>query len=152
MDTSEIYVLMCLCFEIQGQWKPKEGDCFSFVGNIHILSDYETWALEKRELSDIDCWNEVITLMGGHFVDHWNECREGFVWLPRQDQIQEMMNHDKVEYCLRLTDIGWIGEIINMVGEVMFCPNRKSFEQLWLAFYMYEKHGKVWDGEKWEKK
>ena len=25
-----------------------------------------------------------------------------------------------------------------------------SFEQLWLAFYMYEKYKKIWDGEKWD--
>ncbi|TES89947.1 MAG: hypothetical protein E3J87_11075 [Candidatus Cloacimonadota bacterium] len=25
-----------------------------------------------------------------------------------------------------------------------------SMEQLWLAFYMWEKHEKTWDGEKWD--
>ena len=25
-----------------------------------------------------------------------------------------------------------------------------SFEQLWLAFYMKEKHDKIWDGEEWK--
>jgi len=28
----------------------------------------------------------------------------------------------------------------------------KSMEQLWLAFYMHEKHKKIWDGKKWKKK
>ena len=151
MDTSETYVKMCIYFELQQQWKPKEGDYFSFIGDIHILSDYEVWALEKKELSDIDCWNEVITLMGGHFVDHWNECREGFVWLPRQDQIQEMLDYglgalvnDFQEFCE--DDLKMYSSVEPLFG------NYRSMEQLWLAFYMHEKHGKIWDGEKWGKK
>ncbi len=30
-----------------------------------------------------------------------------------------------------------------------FGDNRTTWEQLWLAFVMKEKYGKVWDGESW---
>ena len=50
------------------------------------------------------------------------------IWLPRQDQLQGM-----VEYT---------------VGVNKF----NSMEQLWLAFVMSEKYNKKWDGKDWIKK
>jgi len=147
------YIKMCDCPEIQEQWKLKKGDRFSFVGKIHILADYEIDALNGRK-TDTDCYNEVVKSMGGHFVDHWNECRDGFTWLPRQDQIQEMLplydhpstlavffgvfcaNKEMYEGVYAKKGYGFVDKFISM-------------EQLWLAFYMYEKHKKTWDGKKW---
>ena len=73
------------------------------------------------------------------------------VWLPRQDQLQEMLDWDiygsyhtslKVsmleKFCCSKTKIGIETEDITM-------------EQLWLAFVMSEKFSKQWTGEKWEK-
>jgi len=158
------YIKMCDCPEIQEQWKLKKGDCFSFVGEIHILADYEIDALNKRK-TDTDCYNEVVKSMGGHFVDHWNECRDGFTWLPRQEQIQEMMY-----------EIGQLGRVGNRVNvfyvdgphvivhdlarfiETKYyrdcLTNFNSMDQLWLAFYMHEKHGLVWSSVEgvWKKK
>lgn len=148
MDTSPEYIKMCDWPKIQKEWKPKEGDFFTFCGEPKIIKDYEIWALEKRELSDIEEWNEIIKTMGGHFVDHFLEARECFVFLPRQDQIQGMM-----------TTISkfWKNIPPFFYNERLFFWNRQhkiqgdktSMEQLWLAFYMYEKHGKVWSGKEW---
>ena len=110
MDTSETYVKMCDCLEIQGQ-----------RGNLMHQHDYL-----------IDC-----------------------LWLPRQDQIQEMM------YELPPFKEKWTIGVARVA-----CPNcitldlkdfseddckmlLESMEQLWLAFYMHEKHQKTWDKEKW---
>jgi len=70
-----------------------------------------------------------------------------------QDQIQEMMfneqnsleeNHDEFIHWL------WGGTM-----SYNYYPSEysrfSSMEQLWLAFYMYEKHKKTWDKEKWVK-
>ena len=104
MDTSETYVKMCDCLEIQGQ-----------RGNLMHQHDYL-----------IDC-----------------------LWLPRQDQTQEMCEGS------------WWGGYCNMaywaeskhfpyvIDEMHSGTLLKSMEQLWLAFYMHEKHQKTWDGEKW---
>ena len=156
MDTSKTYIKMSNHPLIQGKWKPKEGDCFSFVGDVHILADYEIDALNKRE-TDVDCYNEVVKLMGGHFVDHWNECRDGFVWLPYQDQIQEMIqpfrHYDHPS--TMATDFGLFCDNKEMYEGIYakkgygFINKFSSLEQLWLAFYMYEKHKLMWDGEKW---
>lgn len=149
MDTSKEYIKMCDCPEIQEQWKPIEGDSFSFLSEPKLIKDYEIWALEKRELSDIEEWNKIIKTMGNHFVDHFVEARDCFVWLPRQDQIQEMVETNILDllnkfYKYVFDDLSWM---FNKDSIIKF----KSMEQLWLAFYMYEKHQKIWDGEKWLK-
>ena len=162
MDISKEYINQCDCPEIQEQWKPSEGDNFSFINEPKIIKDYEIWALEKRELSDIEEWNEIIKTMGTHFVDHFIEARDCFVWLPRQEQIQEMIReyyaqemgskrpHDK---WFPEGDIG-LGYVFRKftvftTANPLTLESAKSFEQLWLTFYIYEKHGKIWDGEKW---
>ena len=73
-----------------------------------------------------------------------------FIWLPRQDQLQDILEYSVVdlvydfyEFCHGL-DIFYDDK-----GKGEF-NNFKSMEQLWLAFVMYEKYVKYWDGEKWE--
>jgi len=63
-----------------------------------------------------------------------------WVWLPRQDQLQEMIlgkGHLKSGVLVMLS---------LFADEYKY--NDYSFEQLWLAFVMHEKFGKVWDNEK----
>lgn len=150
MDKSKEYIQQCDCPEIQSGWKPKEGDFFAFCGDPKIIKDYEIQALENRELSDIEEWDKIIKTMGGHFVDHFKEARECFVYLPRQDQIQGMMPFEENKdyplccYCF-----------IDALFEFSRRDNCKihvgsSMEQLWLAFYMYEKHSKIWSSKEKE--
>jgi len=134
------YVKMCDCKEIQEQWKLKKGDCFSFVGDIHILADYEIDALNERK-TDTDCYNDVVKLMGGHFVDHWNECRDGFTWLPRQDDIQKMFKEEAFVLAGKFSD--------EMENYITGDPSWWTMQGLWLAYYMWKKHGKIWGGEEW---
>jgi len=67
------------------------------------------------------------------------------VWLPRQDQIQEMLGLESY------------GKFYAFTGDRPFPKTAyyiefDSWEKSWLAFYMHEKHSKIWDGEKWIKK
>ena len=72
-----------------------------------------------------------------------------FIWLPRQDQLQEMI------------DTSWITafeEFINWCCEVYIgekigyrdINGISSMEQLWLAFVMLKRFGKRWDGNDWQ--
>jgi hypothetical protein len=83
-----------------------------------------------------------------HDFVHHEEAKYTFgreVWLPRQDQIQEMLQpielHELLDMCGNGSGIMW--EALHEYAD--------SFEQLWLAFYMLEKHKKKWDGKKWMK-
>ena len=70
------------------------------------------------------------------------------VWLPRQDQLQKMLDDDVDKLCKRIFD--WIEFTYPVMGGMDFEP--KSMEQLWLAFVMFEKFGKVWSNNDWKKK
>ncbi len=69
------------------------------------------------------------------------------IWLPRQDQLQEMVKVITIEdlrFCGLL--VGWDD------GSVDHTTNLKdtsSLEQLWLSFVMKERWDKIWDGENW---
>ena len=136
MDTSETYIKMCE--------KAEEIQNHSFdEGDYHGL------------------------LQNGYWSAH-NYCVEdGFVgvnplkvfWLPRQDQLQEMVGD------LARKDWGaneFEAEVQFFAIEVIFSNDSgifglhtgyeqfQSWEQLWLAFVMKEKYGKVWTGEEWK--
>ena len=149
MDTSKTYIEMCDCPEIQSTWKPKQGD----------------W-LVAREYLDIPLV-AIDGLREGELVVelHWEDWdfldEDTSIWLPRQDQLQEM-----VGFTARS-----IGAIYRWASsEVYDLPDDKenysfphdehwyrniplyfngSWEQLWLAFVMKEKHNKIWNGEEW---
>jgi len=120
MDTSEQYIKMCDCEEIQNVPMP----------------------IEQIPLQT------VIRLASGKVV-----------WLPRQDQLQEMITNPGV--------IGRLYDFYMFVHEDVYFPkgiaNKErglygdeachyfdSMEQLWLAFVMKEKHAKVWSGSEWK--
>ena len=69
------------------------------------------------------------------------------IWLPRQDQLQEMANKDAF-WCFK----SGVLEIYNYETneESIYFEQFNSFEQLWLAFVMQEKYNKIWYEEKQE--
>jgi len=119
MDTSETYIKMSDCPEIQDKAprKPYTTDLYS-VGEIIM-----TYTLYRPEESQYDA-----------------------IWLPRQDQLQEMIwgGWDDIAKMHLLCDFtAEAQELYAHTGEF------PSMEQLWLAFVMSEKYNKTWDGEKW---
>jgi len=134
MDTTPKYIKMCeMAEEIQEGWEPKEGNCaYSLRGGAYIL------------------FTQVILIgdaLGRFKFDH--------TWLPRQDQLQEMINQD----CVLHEQIELFGEWCNPYDEYQrdhcrrmqnYVESLASFEQLWLAYVMHEKYGKVWDDKKEE--
>ncbi|GAI39853.1 unnamed protein product [marine sediment metagenome] len=128
MDTSEAYIQMCDCEEIQQTWAP-------------IVGDY----CNPREgfLGHLDS-NFVDILYEGHdvYIDAVR-CKQQSVFLPRQDQLQEMVGLDLDKLLTRFhyweDGSGFIKE-----RDELF-----SMEQLWLAFVMFQLYSKKWDGTKW---
>lgn len=111
MDTSKEYIEMCgKAEEIQNLRPQKE------YGRVSKYGDY----FYSRVLK------EVIN----------NNPSSAAIWLPRQDQLQEMLVES---FAIDGIKHFWI-EI--EAPEI-------SWEQLWFRYVMYEKFGKVWDGKKW---
>ena len=85
------------------------------------------------------------------------------IWLPRQDQLQDMLKTTHLTNPYNL--IGFLWNILNedetcpdeepceeCIEEAMYWRSFKSLEQLWLAFIMNEKYSKVWNENDWTKR
>ena len=130
MDTSKEYIDMCMkATEVQKTREFMTGDFNSNAQGVGVLVN------QKQVEITLD------------------------TWLPRQDQLQDML------YVLP-TDPRYHGEGVFNISFVA-CPNvickelaefseadcemgLKTMEQLWLAFVMKEKYDKVWNGKDWE--
>ena len=118
--------------EVQRLWKPKVGDWFvTPAGKVELFD--KSFYIKENFISDYDIIENEL----------WE--RKKIYWLPRQDQLQDMvkseyecdydMNLDFTEFTTNLYTHEQIGA---------------SMEQLWLAFVMHELHSKQWDGKQWK--
>lgn len=62
-------------------------------------------------------------------------------WLPRQDQLQDMM--------VDCEDVQVAHHRLYQLAEFWIGLDVSTYEQLWLAYVMFELHGKSWNGENW---
>ena len=137
MDKTELYIKMADCPEVQ---KYRKGQKDFQIGDL--IANYLLGKYSKANFQGI-----VIFEQHDEIRD-----RQLAVWLPRQDDIQEMMpkNKCKCPCCLTIHLYKFLEKNI----EGLFDGNVDSMEQLWLAFYFHEKHSKMWSSkeEKWEEK
>lgn len=129
MDLSEIYIKMSDHPKIQGQWKLRKlGDWVWYKG----LPWHELHMVNQEDMK-----------VNSEFVEKKvaNQC----IWLPRQDQIQEMGNW---AICA-LTQI--ITEDVYPKKAEYLQQNFDTWEQLLLAIYMYDEHRLIWNSKKWQK-
>ncbi len=145
---TERYIKMCeKAEEIQREWKPQTGDWAIDVWHRNPV------VVAIVELSG----RLLVSQIGGSLYE--NE-QDKFFWLPTQEQLQGMVEDEilrgslGLDYrgpCKRHIDLFWAfrfwfekraGE-----GYIRTCT---SMNELWLAFVMWEKYGKVWDDKKEE--
>ncbi len=126
MDAMRQYIKMCKqAWEIQ-ESHPVLQEC-----------DYQYYLGDEETPCGVFLWSHT---------PNWHPARGQFIWLPRQDQLQAMIpediNHPHL-LVLRFKEA--------ICGGPCSYPGLNSMEQLWLAFVMKEKYGKVWNGEDWVK-
>lgn len=151
MDKLEVYVKMCeMAGAIRDGWIPSDWDYVwcRRTRAVVVLSGYET---------DGGCYGHETP--GDHIDYYTGSCddlsqynyKEWHIWLPRQDQLQEML----CDFDTCLSRIYWWkeGGVIRTTNDDDYygygSDDFTSMEQLWLAFVMKEKYGKVWDGTDW---
>ena len=134
MDTTKKNILMCeKAEEIQKIWKPRVGD-LAWRGTKYLPTKDAC-----GYLTDVDVF------------DTQGYKARGSVWLPRQDQLQEMVNEGSVEFLTRrfnkfaLDECHIMSGSCHLNGFAVF----ETLEQLWLAFVMKEKYNKIWNGTDW---
>jgi hypothetical protein len=126
MDKSSHYIKMCESAKVvQKLWQPEFGDFFisRSLGLTSpcqpIMSD-----LEKK-------------------VSYLKTIKA--VWLPRQDQLQEMV----IEKYATPWDLALAFSNVLMGDNASYFDNFASMEKLWLAFIMLEKYKKKWKEGEW---
>jgi hypothetical protein len=135
MDTSTEYLKMCDCPEIQdfrkeyGQWQ--DGD----------------FAADKAAPRDISF--------------HCSECDHEYgaefqldcIWLPRQDQLQEMVDWKDMRLIIEWRSVThrfeWWADNPFSITALDYRAKVESLEQAWLHLVMYRKYGKRWSGKGW---
>jgi len=147
----ENYIKMCeKAEEIQKAWKPKVGDyalcSYAKTVEIYIISKIEVEGSAKK-FGIIYYINEIkglasATLMG-------NILKDDFVWLPTQEQLQEM-TEGRFHIWGNLNSLSMTASIADRDSHQV-CKNIDSMNELWLCYVMKEKYNKIWTGQKWVK-
>ena len=133
------YIEMCDCPEIQNKWKPKMGDFFLRKCDVLALRGY---FIEEKEYGEIHRKST-----GG--IRWWTD---GKIWLPRQDQLQDMVTRYNIEYfSMSAVHLHNHLECHIRVNDsyLIYFQQFTSMEQLWLAFVMKENFNKIWKDGKW---
>lgn len=137
------YIKMCeKAEEIQKQIFPK----LSFV----IVK--KCWATRKREIGIITDIKEEYKRYNIFMKNnpYGGVEQEFVVWLPTQEQLQEMINwkdyHISICWNCLPYKFEWSQDPLKIDG-----VNGNSMNELWLAFVMKEKYNKIWTGRDWVK-
>lgn len=126
----DLYIKMCDCPEIQGQRITTIGNHY-FDKVTQAVLIVGQWYPGQSEFQ----FNPI----------NFDLSLDSYVWLPSQEQIQGMLNI-KTGYFL-------LHSFFNKAFKenVYFYYREKSIDQIWVCFYMQEKHEKIWDRNKWIK-
>jgi hypothetical protein len=126
MDKSSHYIKMCESAKvIQKQRKPEFGDFFVSM-SLGLTSPCQTI------VSDLEKKASYLKTIKA-------------VWLPRQDQLQEMV----IEKYATPWDLAIAFSNVLMGDKTSYFDNFDSMEKLWLAFVMLENCRKKWKDGDW---
>ena len=164
MDTTPEYIKMCeKAKEIQETWKPTGGDFYlhNYRGTTGFSPETEKviWPDDDKFVKiEILCYQpedvkDFWVCTNGdlsHVISAQDLFKHHCVWLPRQDQLQEMVLKKDFNG-IPLSPADWLQDFRVKVMHVEYSYYCKfgSLEQVWLAFVMKEKYGKVWNGDDW---
>lgn len=136
MDTTPEYIKMCeKAEELEELWQPTIADMVIqrlWQNRWFYVTYHEAEMIKEPQSNKSDMW------------------KSQYIWLPRQDQLQEMV-FDDIPYqkLLRFTKFCQ-SNIYADDDPILWWAERRSIEQLWLMFMMFECHNKTWNGEEWK--
>ena len=114
---TELFIKQCeQAEEIQKLWKTENGD-------------WVYWKVTKS-----------IKIITDHF---FTESFKDFIWLPTQEQLQEMVKKRHIYYLIKDFQIFQVKHTIGL--------HINNMNELWLAFIMHECYNKVWLKGRWVK-
>ncbi|MDP3012960.1 MAG: hypothetical protein Q8M92_01870 [Candidatus Subteraquimicrobiales bacterium] len=127
--------------ELKRCWKPEAGDRFYVKNDLYLSGDKLTVIKSERK-----SYTEGIHVLceGDEYLE---DLQLHCVWLASQDQLQRLLKRRFITNSSMMKAFG------------AFCYQERygrlirnySIEELWLMFYYYEIHDKMWDGHDWVK-
>ena len=164
MDTLETNIKMCEKAEkIQENWVASAHDTVWLKSGEYYVCQWKRtgWHFKKEKSGfsqPIIFTCPATSDKGSRFIGYedwkaiqyvgvaWAD-KSDCIWLPRQDQLQEMvLSSERYQ-----TDSRWIDLIIDVTIFSQEYREADSMEQLWLAFVMKELYQKHWNGTDWVK-
>lgn len=155
------YIAMCdAAMELKKNWKPQAGDRFYVKNDLYFSIKTNRLSAVREEVGDYPYYGEGIYYLGdnekfgeidlgyGEYEYDPETLRLHSVFLPSQEQLQALITRGRF-----MTN----SSLMTAFGA--FCFKEKygrlirthSLTQLWLMFYYFEIHNKIWDGEKFVK-
>lgn len=149
MDFSETNIKMCeKATKIQEEWKPQCGD-YCVISHpkdrrVVIISDGN---IDLENLNKRQGFNVIFPESYEENCDF--KFKDNVFFLPRQDQLQEMVDTQKdIPYGVLLIDV-FYSFAKGYYDPIPFGDDSLTWEQLWLTFVMCQKYNKVWNGTDW---
>lgn len=131
--------------DIQNAWIPKRCD---FIIEQGLVEEGLSFCKQgASEVQVVDLYYQDQESEG--YQQECEDLKNNAFWLPRQDQLQNMIEPDVSKVCLLFNQV---------LSEQYYYPKNTrvespsvfySMEQLWLAYVMKEKFSRVWNEEKW---
>lgn len=139
MDKSEQYIKMCEnASNIQLEWEIQNGDF------VYTRGDKSEGGLYLEGVYVV--WNERLPLSGYHnWDDNWYlpSCH----WLPRQDQLQEILDRSSEKQCY--CNVCLLEAFTKFSAGEEAEKQYLSMEHLWIRFIMWNNYKKKWNGLTW---
>lgn len=152
MDTSKKYIEMCQkAQEIQNYYKEKlfgDPSFFAFQCTEYFCKQCYSQFYNNESFCS-SCGGKILEKITWEISDDWDEKT---IWLPRQDQLQEITGHS-TGMSKHLWFADWIDEnFTHYTKQEAIIIDDTSLEQFWLMYIMEKKFSKAWDGKNWNVK
>lgn len=136
MIFQKYYLEKCTyALDIQINWKPKQGDICFYTDKQPIFG-IVCYDVKNKKLC-FQKFDEPVNL----FFD-----KQSYIFLPRQDQLQAMVNFDFVADIFEFKK--WMINKINRNSKSSYCCP----EEIWLEYVMEFKYKQIWSTNRWRKK
>jgi len=140
---SRLYIDMCKqATEIQRNWRPNVGDFVALGDDVSvIIYSFRRGDKVKYKL---------------HLIRDREFDRDELIWLPTQRQLQDILHSGKVvpvpclEWQYIATEIWGHEKFFRDRDRTQYWRTFRTYEELWLAYLMYESYDKCWDEDKKE--
>jgi len=125
--------------EVQKLWIPGLGDIC-----INKVDDKEVMIIASRgKIADKEYKFVYLGVGSREQPDYWHK-KDKLTWLPTQSQLQGMI----VDPILNIAEFSkWA---LKAIEGAEYYMQFDSWNELWLAFVMYEEYNKIWTGEDWQ--